>query len=151
MKGVNKKIKYFIYFILLLVSSIMIFSEPPKAPNQLVTENPKREVTTVEANKNREHAEMSITVNKINQKSMDAFLWPTGELLLYLPKETKLQNKMIDNNIYYIADSLNNFPDISTVNGKKYFKNFNKFTNKSIDSSMGIRIDKTQEIGRAHV
>ena len=145
MKGVNKKIKYFIYFILLLVSSIMIFSEPPKAPNQLVTENPKREVTTVEANKNREHAEMSITVNKINQKSMDAFLWPTGELLLYLPKETKLQNKMINNNIYYIADSLNNFPDISTVNGKKYFKNFNKFTNKSIDSSMGIRIDKTQD------
>ncbi|MGL4688134.1 MAG: hypothetical protein ACRCVS_05535, partial [Fusobacteriaceae bacterium] len=99
----------------------------------LITENPYKEVQTVEANKNREYAEMNISVNKVNIKEIEGIKLETGEVLVY-HLGGKPQNKMITNDAYYVSESLDGFPDISTVNGKKYFSNFGKFSNKSIDN-----------------
>jgi hypothetical protein len=128
MKGFNKQIKHFIYFILLLVSSIMIFSKPPQAPNKLVTENPKREVTTVEANKNREHAEMDITVKKLNLKSLISYKLSDLEFYIQLPKNETLNQ----DEVYFVSKTVDDIPNISTVNGKKVFSNLEKFKNYNI-------------------
>ena len=128
MKGFNKQIKYFIYFILLLVSSIMIFSKPPQAPNKLVTENPKREVTTVEASKNREHAEMDITVKKLNLKSLISYKLSDLEFYIQLPKNETLNQ----DEVYFVSKTVDDIPNISTVNGKKVFSNLEKFKNYNI-------------------
>ena len=128
MNGFFKKIKHFIYFILLLVSSIMIFSKPPQAPNKLVTENPKREVTTVEASKNREHAEMDITVKKLNLKSLISYKLSDLEFYIQLPKNETLNQ----DEVYFVSKTVDDIPNISTVNGKKVFSNLEKFKNYNI-------------------
>lgn len=44
-----------------------------EVPNQIITENPYKKVTTIEANKNRDHANLNITINKINTISINGF------------------------------------------------------------------------------
>ncbi|MGL4866013.1 MAG: hypothetical protein ACRC4T_23225, partial [Cetobacterium sp.] len=63
-----KKMKKFFFVIVILIMSMKLFSID--IPNEKVFTNPEREVKTVDAKKNREHAELNITVNKLTPKKI---------------------------------------------------------------------------------
>ncbi|MGL4861576.1 MAG: hypothetical protein ACRC3I_03245, partial [Cetobacterium sp.] len=64
MKGIKK----FFFVISVLLMSIKLFSID--IPNEKIYTNPEREIKTVDAKKNREHAELNITVNKLTPKKI---------------------------------------------------------------------------------
>lgn len=132
----------FIAFLLTLLT-IVSFAEPPEAPNQLITENPYKEVKTVEANKNREHAEMNISVNKLNIKEIEGVELETGEIFVILPLEKN--EKMILDEIYYITNSLDNLPDVSTINNNKKISNSIKIKNKILTKDNKINFRNYKE------
>lgn len=117
------KILISLFFIL---CSAFIFAELPKVPNILITDNPSKEVTTVNALKNRDHAELNITVNKVNIKKLNGIELPNGEVLITLPETQDAKIALKENEIFYITDSLDNFPDLTTINGKREIYNLKK-------------------------
>ncbi|MGL5202037.1 hypothetical protein, partial [Cetobacterium sp.] len=127
----QRKISLIFIGFLLALLTIVSFAEPPEAPNQLITENPYKEVKTVEANKNREHAEMNIGVNKLNPKVLNGYKLSDTEYYIELPSEEILKQ----NETYYISKTLEDLPDIYSVNGKKTIVNLNKFENYSIETA----------------
>lgn len=124
------KISLILIGFLLTLSTILSFAEPPEAPNQLITENPYKEVKTVEANKNREHAEMNISVDKLNLLKLDGYKIGDTEYYIELPPEEKLKK----NETYYISKDIENLPNIYSVNGKKTITNLNGFKDYSIET-----------------
>ena len=130
MKRKYKKIKSFIIFISLLLISIMIFPKQTQIQNKLITENPNKEVTTVIANKNRKHTEMNITVNKLNLVPLVSYKLSDTEFYIQLKKDQVLSQ----DEVYYISKTIDDIPNISTVNGKKIFSNLNNFKNYNIES-----------------
>lgn len=127
----HRKISLILIGFLLTLSTILSFAEPPEAPNQLITENPYKEVKTVEANKNREHAEMNISVDKLNLKNLDAYKISDTEYYIELPAEENLK----ENETYYVSKSIEDLPDIYSVNGKKTITNLNRFKDYSIETA----------------
>lgn len=127
----HRKISLILIGILLTLLTILSFAEPPEAPNQLITENPYKEVKTVEANKNREHAEMNISVDKLNLKNLDAYKISDTEYYIELPAEENLK----ENETYYVSKSIEDLPDIYSVNGKKTITNLNRFKDYSIETA----------------
>ena len=127
----HRKISLILIGILLTLLTILSFAEPPEAPNQLITENPYKEVKTVEANKNREHAEMNISVDKLNLKNLDAYKISDTEYYIELPSEENLK----ENETYYVSKSIEDLPDIYSVNGKKTITNLNRFKDYSIETA----------------
>lgn len=133
----HRKISLVFIGFLLTLLTIVSFAEAPEAPNQLITENPYKEVKTVEANKNREHAEMKISVNKLNPKSLTGYKISDMEYYVELPLEEELK----ENETYYISKNIEGLPDIYTVNGKKIInnlKNFEKYSIETADFNYGI-------------
>ncbi|MGL4935567.1 MAG: hypothetical protein ACRC51_08820, partial [Cetobacterium sp.] len=94
MKIDKKILKRLIYATLLFVVSVLVFSDTPKAPNELIVENPYKEVKTVDANKNREHAKMEIGVTKINLVELEGKILENGKVMYILPVSN---TKAIDN------------------------------------------------------
>lgn len=139
------KIKRNILLLLLFtIFTVLTFAELPQAPNMVITENPDKPVTTVTASKNREHAEMNITVNKINIKEIEGIELPTGEILLFLSSLEEKKDKMRREEVYYVTDSIENFPDISTTNGKRIIANLQKLKDSVL--SNGIKVNNYGEI-----
>lgn len=132
------RLKKYLILLVIIACSAFTFAELPQAPNILIIDNPDKEVTTVEAPKNREHAEMNIIVNKLIPKEIEGIELPTGELLLYFPEEKEVDNRMRKENIFYVTDSIDNFPDISTVNGKKTIANLQKMTENVTSNNINI-------------
>lgn len=56
--------KYIIFFIFII--NFSTFSNENKIPNEYIIDNPKKEVTTIETIRNRNHAQMKFSVKKIN-------------------------------------------------------------------------------------
>lgn len=125
------KISLILIGFLLTLSTILSFAEPPEAPNQLITENPYKEVKTVEANKNREHAEMNISVDKLNLKNLEGYKISDTEYYIELPSEENLK----ENETYYVSKSIEDLPDIYSVNGEKTITNLNRFKDYSIETA----------------
>lgn len=139
------KIKRNILLLLLFtIFTVLTFAELPQAPNMVITENPDKPVTTVTASKNREHAEMNITVNKINIEEIEGIELPTGEILLFLSSLEEKKDKMRREEVYYVTDSIENFPDISTTNGKRIIANLQKLKDSVL--SNGIKVNNYGEI-----
>lgn len=126
----HRKLSLILIGFLLILLTIMSFATPLEAPNQLIIENPYKEVKTVEANKNREHAEMNIFVNKLNPKNIKGYKIDDNEYYVELPSEDILK----ENEVYYISKSIEELPDIYSINGKKTIVNLNKFKNYSIET-----------------
>ena len=72
----KKKIKQILLSIMCLYFSSFTMAED--VPNEVVTKNPHKKVTTVVAKKNREQAEMNISVNKINVEELPATMTAEG-------------------------------------------------------------------------
>ncbi|MGL5722941.1 hypothetical protein, partial [Cetobacterium sp.] len=142
----HRKISLIFIGFLLALLTIVSFAEPPEAPNQLITENPYKEVKTVEANKNREHAEMNIGVNKLKVKEIEGIELESGEIVVYLPEE-KIQNKMIQNEVYYVADSVDIFSETTDRKKKKNVeKNINKIEFERKKDYITIKKNNSKEL-----
>lgn len=89
-------------YLLILMSFFMVilgitsFSnvENEKVPNELIINNPKKEVTTIESLKNREHGEMNISVTKINPIPITG-IERDGKLEFELPELISLDDEII--------------------------------------------------------
>lgn len=127
----HRKISLVFIGFLLTLLTIVSFAEAPEAPNQLITENPYKEVKTVEANKNREHAEMNISVNKLNPKIINGYKIDNNEFYIELPADEVLK----ENETYYISKNIEDLPNIYSVNGKKTVTNLKKFENYSMETA----------------
>ncbi|STO30666.1 Uncharacterised protein [Fusobacterium necrogenes] len=70
----GSRIKKLLILLIMVLGVVLFASEEKKAPNEIVKDNPEREVTTVESMKVREHATMSLSVTKKNEKVIEGEL-----------------------------------------------------------------------------
>lgn len=134
------KIKKYILGLILVVFSVIAFAQLPEAPNTLITENPEKEVTTVDAPKNREHAEMNITVNKILIKEKEGISLSDGRAIVFLNDENEEEKiNLAEDEVFYVTDSLENFPDISTVNGKRTISNLKRVKESAVGNGVIVK------------
>lgn len=70
----GNKFKRLIMFLIIVLGMGLFASEEKKAPNEIIKDNPEREVTTVESMKVRDHATMSLSVTKKNEKVIEGEL-----------------------------------------------------------------------------
>lgn len=64
----GNRLKKLIMFLVVVLEMTLFANEEQKAPNEIIKDNPEREVTTVESMKVRDHATMSLSVTKKNEK-----------------------------------------------------------------------------------
>lgn len=134
------KIKKYILGLILVVFSVIAFAQLSEAPNTLITENPEKEVTTVDAPKNREHAEMNITVNKILIKEKEGISLSDGRAIVFLNDENEEERiNLAEDEVFYVTDSLENFPDISTVNGKRTISNLKRVKERAVGNGVIVK------------
>lgn len=81
------KIKKLIMFIAIIFGVTLFAAEDKKAPNEIIKDNPKREVTTVESMKVRDHATMSLSVTKSKPEEIMGSLSEDGKLSVFLYKK----------------------------------------------------------------
>lgn len=70
----GNKIKKLIMFLIIVFGITLFANEEQKAPNEVIKDNPEREVTTVDSMKVRDHATLSLTVNKKNEQVIEGEL-----------------------------------------------------------------------------
>lgn len=122
-----KKIGLFLVsFLLIVLTGVFCYAGSSEVPNQIIAENPYKEVNTIKANKNREHAELKITVNKINPESITAYKIGPNQYCIQLTSEG-LTN---ESETYYISK---NIEDLQNINKKK-ITTLNKFNTFFIDT-----------------
>ena len=121
--------KFLIIFYTIFTSNL--YSSTSEIPNEKVFDNPKKEVTTVEANKNKEHTEMNIKVNKFNIQEIRGHDIGDGKVQYYIPNKTKSENKAN----YIVFNSKKNLSNF--INNKKYLlKNIDKQNPNIINHSV---------------
>lgn len=103
----KKSITLFIFSLLLILISAISFAQSKEAPNQLITDNPYREVTTVNAKKNRDHAKMSITVNKLNSEKIVGQQISENIMMYKLPSNPENKDVLVTENADDFEDLLN--------------------------------------------
>lgn len=77
----NKYIK-FLFLLFIIMSSL--FASENKVPNQLIVDNPQKEVTTIESKKNRDHAKLSLSITKTSAEPLMGRKI-NSEMIIYLP------------------------------------------------------------------
>ena len=107
MKKKAKKRTLFIFSVLLILINGVSLVQAKEAPNQLITDNPHREVTTVNANKNRDHAEMNITVNKLNSEKLVGQQISKNLVMYKLPGNLETTRVLVTENKDEFEDLLN--------------------------------------------
>ncbi|WP_297597280.1 hypothetical protein [uncultured Cetobacterium sp.] len=136
-----KNIIYTMSFILLWILNTNInLASPPEAPNYLITENPYKEVKTVEATKNRDRAEMNITVNKINTNKLTGIKNSKGKVIISFPSEEF--DKIREENYEY---QILNSDDINGSNTTRKKRSVQTLQNQNLDidtENKIISIDK---------
>ncbi|STO30667.1 Uncharacterised protein [Fusobacterium necrogenes] len=70
----GSKIKKLLMLLIMILGVVLFANEEKKAPNEIIKDNPEREVTTVESMKVRDHATMSLSVTKKNEKVIEGEL-----------------------------------------------------------------------------
>lgn len=89
--------------------AIESYATLPQAPNEVIKDNPDKEVTTVEALKNREHAELNITVNKVTEKEITGYELGDGSVILDIEEKLSQDNFTSGENLYYITTKIDRF------------------------------------------
>lgn len=80
----GNRLKKLIMFLVVVLGMTLFANEEQKAPNEIIKDNPEREVTTVESMKVRDHATMSLSVTKVKEKVVEGVL-EGGRLNVTLP------------------------------------------------------------------
>ncbi|MGL6113904.1 MAG: hypothetical protein ACRC1R_02595 [Cetobacterium sp.] len=113
-----KKIVYFIYFILAINFA---FGEN-KIPHELIIDNPKAKITTIETKKQyKEKAELKLSITKIKSKKIEYSLDKENKLITFNFEKNNI--KINDNEKTYVGGSLKELP----LNN-----NFNKIHNQCL-------------------
>lgn len=87
----GNRLKKLIMFLVVVLGMTLFANEEQKAPNEIIKDNPDREVTTVESMKVRDHATMSLSVTKKSVKEVEGIL--RGKTLrVNLPTEEKIED-----------------------------------------------------------
>lgn len=81
--------KKLIFIFLCSLFTFNIYSNTVEIPNEKIFENPKKEVTTIESKKKKEHAEMNIKVNKFDVQNILGHKTDDGKIQYFIPKEKK--------------------------------------------------------------
>lgn len=81
------KLKKLIMFIAIIFGVTLFAAEETKAPNEIIKDNPKKEVTTVESMKVRDHATMSLSVTKSKPEEIMGSLSEDGKLSVFIYKK----------------------------------------------------------------
>ncbi|MGL5208350.1 hypothetical protein, partial [Cetobacterium sp.] len=118
-------IKHIVFSILMFICSLSIYSD---VPNEVITKNPKKEVTTINSEKNRDYANMSITVNKINIIDIKGKKLKDGIVFSILKKDKDLLS-----NKEYIAVEL--LPQL---------QKFNKSIKKDLENEIPILLKEDE-------
>ena len=85
----------YILTLLFLIANTLSFAE---IPHSYVTENPKKEVQKVETFKQRDKAELNLSVTKIKTKDLLGRKGPNGEIEITLNEELIKNNFIITEN-----------------------------------------------------
>ena len=85
-----KKIKKLFSFIFLLFVTLT-FAES-EIPHQIISENPNKEVTTIESKKLKEKAELDIVINKITPIEIQGVIIPEGKTVYKILKTDEEKN-----------------------------------------------------------
>lgn len=136
MKAINKKqlnnfkskfsfyLKTYVITTLFLIMNILSFSE---VPHSYVTENPKKEIQRVETFKQREKAELNLSVTKVKSKEIKDgnISYYTNSKLLKISLEKKLYNIEIDDK-FLVSESGENIFSINRFKSKNSLKSNTK-------------------------
>ena len=102
--------RMFLILTMLLSLSIVSFSE---IPHSYVSENPDRAISKVETIKEREKAELNLSVTKKKSKEIEGFVDENSkQILLKIPQEIKDKPLIV-------VEGLEELPNPSTVKGRK--------------------------------
>lgn len=100
------------FFMMLISLTTFSNTNEEKVPNELIVNNPKKEVTTVESPKNREHGEMNISVTKINPIEIVG-REVNGKLEFNLPEKVNSDNKIL------VTQDVSHIQGLVKLNGKE--------------------------------
>lgn len=98
-----------------------VYSNTNEISNEKVFDNPKKEVTTVEAKKNKEHAEMNIKVNKFNIQEIQGYDIGNGKTQYFILKDTEnnnILNKLKNTSDYMIFETKEDLSKFLNTNRK---------------------------------
>ncbi|WP_349763081.1 DUF4402 domain-containing protein [Fusobacterium sp. SYSU M8D902] len=136
-------------YLLILMSFFMVilgitsFSnvENEKVPNELIINNPKKEVTTIESLKNREHGEMNISVTKINPIPITG-IERDGKLEFELPEKVELEENI------FVTDDVNKIQEHRTL---KLNKNLTTFSLENQTEKTKLKVDKPSDSKKIYI
>lgn len=132
----NNKISSFIFACILILMNSFAFGQEKEAPNILIIDNPYKEVKTVQADKNRDHGQMDISVNKINITDIQGIAI-LKDIIAYIPKDNEESTDSNDN--YLIVNSLDDLDQLdSNIRRKKRNIALNKLTLMTTDEKNNI-------------
>ena len=112
-----------------ILLSLSCFGE---IPHSYVTDNPNTQINKIETIKEREKAELNLSVTKVKSKELSGQIDESNKrIILTLPEE--FQNKSL-----VVVEGLEDLPNPSTVQGRKVLSRV--LNNKAVSSNL------TQEI-----
>ena len=131
--------KFLIIFYTIFTSNL--YSNTSEIPNEKEFDNPKKEVTTVEAKKNKEHAEMNIKVNKLSIQEIKGYNIGEGKTQYFIPKEEK-ENKLLKT---LTNNTENQYLIFETKEQLSDYLNKNKKAKKKRDIANPIKYEVMQD------
>lgn len=139
-------IKHIVFSILMFICSLSIYSD---VPNEVITKNPKKEVTTVNSEKNRDHANMSITVNKINLIDIEG-VEVQNSILFTIPQD---KDKVLKKDEYIVVKSLNNIEVNNSNKRRKQSNEIEKISSETIvnENNTVIKINKDNSMKEIYI
>ena len=126
LNSVRRKLYVFLTAIFL---SLSCFGE---IPHSYVTDNPNAQVNKIETIKEREKAELNLSVTKVKSKELSGQIDESNKrIILTLPEE--FHNKSL-----VVVEGLENLPNPSTVQGRKVLSRV--LNNKAVSSNLTQKI-----------
>ncbi|WP_297407681.1 hypothetical protein, partial [uncultured Cetobacterium sp.] len=124
--------KSIIVILYMIFSTVHIFAEN-KIPHELILENPKAKITTIETKKEKEKSCLNLTVTKINSKNIDLDVNEENKIIscnLDVNKVTTEKNDSI-----FFVKNINEIPTMTTINGVSHL---NRLRNQSLFRATGV-------------
>ena len=140
-----RKLRDFFYVILLFFST-MVYASLPQAPNEVIKDNPEKEVTQIIAPKNREYAEMNLNITKVNLKNIIGFELGNGDIVFDVEKSLTFDGIESKESFFYLTDSLGSFSEIT--NYKRNSRKVSKINYSDSIMSNKIRFNFTESLIR---
>ena len=135
-----------------------IYSNTVEISNEKVFKNPKREVTTINANKNKDCAEMNITINKINIKTIKGIRLKDGILFSILKtkedksstKEYKIVSSLVELQQFNKQKKILNVETPVIIKDNDYSKIFKSLKFKDNSEFYMLEINKNNKVIKAY-